>query len=146
RFIIVLGALSVALSVSGQSARLSGSIHNQQGTALSGATVVVGDKLASQVTDPSGKFSFPDLPAGTYIVTISHVGYPEYRATVTLKDEPVTIRIQLDPESRVLDDVVVTGKSETQQVREQPIRAVVVDTRAAAEQPTTLAELMNRSP
>ena len=97
RFIIVLGALSVALSVSGQSARLSGSIHNQQGTALSGATVVVGHQLASQVTDPSGKFSFPDLPAGTYIVTISHVGYPEYRATVTLKDEPVTIRIQLDP-------------------------------------------------
>src|SRR5690606_34161931 len=71
---------------------------------------------------------------------------PEYRATVTLENEPVTIRIQLDPESRVLEDVVVTGKSETQQVREQPIRAVVVDTRAAAEQPTTLAELMNRSP
>src|SRR5690606_14910437 len=53
---------------------------------------------------------------------------------------------QLHPQSTLLDDVTVTGKTETQQVREQAIRAVVVDTRAVAEQPTTLAELMNRAP
>src|SRR5690606_5073661 len=45
-----------------------------------------------------------------------------------------------------LESVTVTGKTETQQVREQAIRAVVVDTRPVAEQPVTLAELMNRSP
>lgn len=138
--------MSLAMQAYGQSARLSGVVQDERGQALAGASVSIGNTLASQVTDASGKFSFSGLPAGTYVLKVSHVGYAEHTETVTVKSEPTTILIQLGPESRLLDDVIVTGRTETQQVREQAIRAVVVDTRAVAEQPTTLAELMNRSP
>lgn len=138
--------ISITTQVYGQSAQLSGTVQNERGQALQGASVSIGDPFAPQVTDPSGKFSFSGIPIGNYTLKVSHVGYSGYTETVTVNNGSTTILIQLSPESRLLDDVIVTGKTETQQVREQAIRAVVVDTRVVAEQPTTLTELMNRSP
>lgn len=45
-----------------------------------------------------------------------------------------------------LEDVIILGKSPAERAREQAVRAVVVDIVQAAEQPTSLAEVVNRSP
>src|SRR5690606_1593015 len=60
-------------------------------------------------------------------------------------DENLVLQIRLSSDEKVLQEVTVVGKSETQQVREQTVRAVVVDTRAVSTQATTLTDLMNRS-
>jgi len=146
RWFTYLFIMSLALQVYGQSTQIAGIVRNKEGQALAGASVSIGDSFATQVTDAAGKFSFKGIPPGNYTLKISHVGYAPYTETVLLENQLRNIVVRLDTESRMLDDVIVTGKTETQQVREQAIRAVVVDTRAAAEQPATLAELMNRSP
>jgi len=146
RWFTYLFIMSLTLQVYGQSTQIAGIVRNKEGQALAGASVSIGDSFATQVTDAAGKFSFKGIPPGNYTLKISHVGYAPYTETVLLENQLRNIVVRLDTESRMLDDVIVTGKTETQQVREQAIRAVVVDTRAAAEQPATLAELMNRSP
>lgn len=64
---------------------------------------------------------------------------------IKLAHEDLALQIRLSNDDKVLEEVTVLGKSETQQVREQAIRAVVVDTRAVSTQATTLTDLMNRS-
>ncbi len=138
--------MSLSIQALGQSGRLSGTVTDAHGRALAGASVSIGGGIAPQITDPSGRFSFVGLQQPRYTLTVTHLGYNPYTGSVTLESQPTLIEIRLTPDARVLDDVTVTGKTETQQVREQAIRAVVVDTRAVAEQPATLAELMNRAP
>lgn len=135
-----------AMQVYGQSTQLSGVVRSTEGAPLSGASVTIGGDIHQQITDQSGRFSFTELQQRHYTLTVTHVGYTSYTAAVTLENRSTHLEIVLTPEARLLDDVTVTGKTETQQVREQAIRAVVVDTRSVAEQPATLAELMNRAP
>lgn len=138
--------MSMTMRAYGQATRLSGIVQDDKGQALAGASVSISSEIPTQITDESGRFSFTDLQLGTYTLSVTHVGYAAYTAAVLLGQQYTDIEVRLTPQSRLLDDVTVTGKTETQQVREQAIRAVVVDTRAVAEQPATLAELMNRAP
>ncbi|WP_052072365.1 TonB-dependent receptor [Sphingobacterium deserti] len=115
-----------------------------RGNAVAGATVVVG--LSSQQADSLGRFQFSNLKSGEYVVLATALGYAEFRDTVLLSDKDKSINIELATTNSRIDEVHVTGQSATQQVREQPIRAVVIDTRAVAQQPATLAEVMNRAP
>ncbi|WP_188504158.1 TonB-dependent receptor [Parapedobacter pyrenivorans] len=146
---VLFATLAIVLLIgvaNGQTGRLSGTVLSEQGQAIIGASVGIGETAPSQITDQAGKFSFSGLRLGQYTLSVTHVGYATYHETVRLGQQPTDVVIRLVPQSTLLADVTVTGKTETQQVREQAIRAVVVDTRAVAEQPATLAELMNRSP
>lgn len=136
----------LSLHAFGQSGTLTGTVTDEQGNTLVGASVTIGDADSPRITDQSGTFTFSNLPAGSYTLRITHVGYTEYTDHIRFNGRDTELSIRLTPQSNILEGATVVGKSETQQVREQAIRAVVVDTRAAAEQPATLAELMNRSP
>ncbi|HWK57852.1 MAG TPA: TonB-dependent receptor [Parapedobacter sp.] len=144
--LVAAWALLLSLHAYSQSGTLTGVVTDEQGNTLSGASVTLSDEVSSQITDQSGRFTFSNLPTGSYTLRITHVGYTKYTEQIRFSGRKSELTIQLSPQSTILEDVTVVGKSETQQVREQAIRAVVVDTRSVAEQPTTLAELMNRSP
>ena len=90
---------------------------------------------------------FNNLKTGNYILTTSHLGYrSETRNMPIVSGEGQQLQITLSPASQQLEDVVVFGKSATEMVREQAVRAVVVELTQAAEQPASLAEVINRSP
>ncbi len=139
-------ALLVAAHAHGQSGTLAGTVTDEHGNVLIGASVAIGDAVSPQITDRAGQFTFANLPYGNYTLRVTHVGFTEHTEAIQFDTGIAPITIRLSPQSTLLEGATVTGKSETQQVREQAIRAVVVDTRAVAQQPATLAELMNRSP
>lgn len=123
----------------------TGYVHNEDGIPLGDATVQVGN--SGTTTLSNGYFSLKNIAVGKHLLTVSAVGYTTFQDTIIkLAQENLALQIRLSKDDKVLQEVTVLGKSETQQVREQAIRAVVVDTRAVAEQPVTLSELMNRSP
>ena len=105
-------------------------------------------KLSTQTrSDDQGNFHFTALPFGEYLLTVRYVGYKTQQLPVFLsQDKPIeNLQITLIEEYQIIEDIIVFGKSETRQARELAVRAVVVDVSKVAEQPTTLAELMNRS-
>ncbi len=136
----------MAVQVYGQSGTLAGKVTDERGNALTGASVSIDGVVSPKITDPSGSFAFSGLPTGNYTLRVTHVGFTEYTGNIRFDGRKTDLSIRLSPQSTLLEGATAVGKSETQQARERAIRAVVVDTRAVAEQPTTLAELMNRSP
>ncbi|MBD1419982.1 TonB-dependent receptor [Sphingobacterium chuzhouense] len=123
----------------------TGYVYNEDGIPLGDVTVQLGNNGTTTLSN--GHFSLESIPAGKHLLTVSVVGYSTFQDTVVkLVQENLALQIRLSKDDKVLQEVMVVGKSETQQVREQAIRAIVVDTRAVAEQPVTLSELMNRSP
>ncbi len=67
------------------------------------------------VTDSSGSYRFPQLPAGTYTLRLEKEAYKAYaRTDVLLRlDRTVRVNIQLQPESVQGDVVTVVGKPPT---------------------------------
>lgn len=123
---------------------VSGHVYNEEGIPLGDATIQVGNKGTTALSN--GYFSLQGIPAGRHLLEVSAVGYTTFQDTiVTVAQENSVLQIRLSTDDKVLQEVTVMGKSETQQAREQTIRAVVIDTRAVSTQATTLTDLMNRS-
>lgn len=58
-------------------------------------------------TDPSGKFSFPRLSNGEYILLISYPRFADYMEAVALQGDLDLNEIFLTPKSKLLDEVVI---------------------------------------
>lgn len=129
--------------------------YSQSGTTVSGqvsvgtkiipdATVALGLQIGK--TDENGTFEFTHVKNGEYIVLVTALGFEAFSDTINIQNRSIHLSVNLTPADHLLDEIRVVGKSVTQERKEQPIRAIVIDTRAVAQQPSTLAELMNRSP
>ena len=88
-----------------QQRRVTGTVKDENGSPLAGATVQVEGTTTGTLTDADGRFSV-EVPNDAASVSISFVGY----ATVTI---PVagrtTIDVDLRPNVEFLDEVVVVG-------------------------------------
>lgn len=90
----ILAALVMALFSSGSFAQTSlatlhGSVVDQQGGALPGATVTVRqietNTTRTGVTNQAGQYHLPNLPAGTYEIAVEIQGFASAKRTVTLR-------------------------------------------------------------
>jgi hypothetical protein len=104
-------------------APLSGQVQDSSGGVIPGADIVakhVATGAESRtVTDATGKFTIPALPPGTYIVTISLMGFK----TVSLPDvqvisaTPATLKTTVLEVGKLEETVVVTGATEIVQTQ-----------------------------
>lgn len=123
---------------------ITGYVYNEDGIPLGDASVQIGNNGTTAL--PNGYFSFKNMSAGKHLLTVSAVGYSTFQDTIIkLAQENLALQIRLSADDRVLQEVTVVGKSETQMAQEQTVRAVVIDTRVVSTQATTLTDLMNRS-
>jgi TonB-linked SusC/RagA family outer membrane protein len=95
-------------AVSAASGPVKGTITDDGGSPLEGAAISVKELNTGTVTDKQGKFSIT-LPAGTYQVEISHIGYKTVTKTVVVNDKPVDITTTLQLAAAGLTDAVVVG-------------------------------------
>ena len=141
-FIIFCWVLS---SYAQQNSEVYGRVKNRQAVPLAGISVTLGAQRTS--TDSLGSFVFHAVSTGAQALRLSGIGYQVYQDTVQkVANESLYLDITLSKDDNQIAEVQVVGQSDTERARRQAIRAVVVDTRAIAEQPVTLAELINRSP
>ncbi|MDR6193218.1 TonB-dependent receptor [Siphonobacter sp. SORGH_AS_0500] len=146
--LLFLLAFLASWVVNGQSVPwlFKGSVKDVKGSVLPGATVSLIELKKYTTTNFDGQFVFSALPQGTYQVQVTHLGYQSSTQVVRSGNQSVVeLTITLQEDARQLSEVRVTGKTETQQAKLQPIKAEVINTKAVQEQPATLVELMNRS-
>lgn len=112
---LILGPISRtrAQAVSGA---LAGQVLNLQGEPLDSAVVSVGGATLqgrrSIATDQQGRFLFPTLPAGRYIVEVRLVGYAPVRVTdvtVVLGGTTSLGELRLASQAVALDEIVVSA-------------------------------------
>ncbi|MDR0895617.1 MAG: TonB-dependent receptor [Prevotellaceae bacterium] len=103
-FAFVLGLLWMSCpALSAQSLTVSGNIAAKaDGQSIIGATVIENSTSNGTITDTDGNFTLT-VPTGAWL-TISYIGYKQQ----TVKAQP-TLRILLEEDTELLDEVVVTG-------------------------------------
>jgi hypothetical protein len=104
----------------------NGVVRTEEGTPIPGAAVRLTDvntkKAWASWTDESGKFEFPALPAGSYLVDVSQIGFARTSVEVKL---PVTPSGTISIVMRVATLAELTGQSAppTKPASEQPATA-----------------------
>lgn len=122
---------------------LSGTVvDTETGESLPGAHVVLAGLGLGAVTNAAGYFALPDLPAGTYRVRVSHVGYRTVEAEIPVYPEAKLERpvIRLEPQPLVVGDVVVEGSDADRRDLEPVPGTTTVGLRVAETLPALLGE------
>ncbi|WP_304156481.1 carboxypeptidase-like regulatory domain-containing protein, partial [Mesonia mobilis] len=83
---------------------LSGTITDPANVPLLGANIYVEEAATGTSTDENGKFAL-ELPAGTYTLNISYIGFMNQTQTVNLNQD-ITIKAQLEEDGESLEEVV----------------------------------------
>ena len=96
-----------AIYASGQTdvTTVTGVVTDDQGEPLIGASVLIKGTATGSITDIDGNFSI-DIPAEGAVIEISYIGFISQDITVTDQDH---LLISLEPDSKLLDEVVVIG-------------------------------------
>ena len=84
---------------------MTGTVVDGTGEPLIGVSVLVKGTTAGAITDFDGKFSIPNVKAGSTLV-VSYIGY----ATQEIKvGNQTTFNITMEDDNQLLDEVVVIG-------------------------------------
>jgi TonB-linked SusC/RagA family outer membrane protein len=93
---------------------IKGSVKNSAEESLIGVNVLMSDGTTGAITDLDGNYTLKgNLPAGTYNITFSYVGYETKIEKVTLNagGNDLSLNVTLGTDALALDEVVVTGSS-----------------------------------
>jgi len=99
---------SIGLSVA-QTTRVTGTVVDDTGETVIGASVVAKGSTVGTVTDIDGNFSL-NIPSDRKTLVISLIGYKKKEVAAG-----TNIRVTLEPDSKLIDEVVVTAMGITRE-------------------------------
>ncbi len=107
--LITLFFCLAAYSVVAQNATLKGSVKDKNNNAVIGANILASPGTNGTITDYNGDYSL-SLPAGTYKITVSYIGYTSQSFDMTLRGgEMKDMNLTLSDDDVALKDVIVVG-------------------------------------
>ena len=104
----LIGVLVFAAGAFAQAKQVRGSVVDENGAAVIGASVIVKGTTIGVSTDQQGFFVMNNVPAKSEELQISYLGYKT--ATVAVAPE---VKVTLEPDSQTGETVVVTGMTKT---------------------------------
>jgi len=129
--ILLLSLLICSLTAFSQSNNINvtGTINDSEGAPIAGATVVIEELSKGVTTNIDGVYNLStNAKSGSYTLKVSYLGFEAKEISVSLKQgETVNVALQLEESSYDLDEVVVSGQSIVNQVREKAFNVSVVD-------------------
>src|SRR5690625_1719630 len=106
---------------------IRGKVLNEKGQPLAKANLTVQDHTLHTVTNDDGEFNFTPLPAGTYTLTISHVGYQTLHQSIEIAHSSRdTLSFQLKPKRYSAPSVVVTATRSRRAIEDVPEPVTVI--------------------
>jgi len=116
-FALLIGFIHSVPAFSQNSASLNGFVKDAtSGETLLFANVILIDTAFGTATNNSGYYTLTGLPAGTYEVVCTYIGYKTFREEITLAEgEAQRLDINLTPEGVLLEGVEVTAEKELEE-------------------------------
>jgi outer membrane receptor protein involved in Fe transport len=125
---------------------VSGIVYDaNEKNALVGVNIWVKSINTGTITDQKGRYTL-ELPAGEYTVEVSYIGYKSLSDTFHVRGSNISRDFYLMPASEVLQEVVVTGKSQAATVRELPFKPQVKSLQEIRAQPVPVTSILNQLP
>ena len=132
RFCSITFSISVILSSLQLSAqelhRLTGTVKSADGLPVYGAGVELKQVQKSTLTDKGGKFGFSSIPAGTYTVRISHIGFAVLEKRVSVPSNgDMELQVEMQELEQDLSEVSVMGRTVAQETNRQAFNVSAID-------------------
>lgn len=105
---------------------LSGKISGKDGEPLPFASISVEGKKLGTKCDEDGKYVLKNLSPGRYTIVATALGYQAQSRNIILKGDTV-LNFSMIEMVQNLGEVAVSGKTETQKIREQPFTVTSID-------------------
>lgn len=119
--ILIVSVLLAATDLFSQTASLSGTVISKNEPLALVNVFLQGTELGS-TTDISGAYRIADIPAGTYRVIASSIGFTRETKTIELQaGDLMTLNFGLTPENSELGEVVITGTMKEVSKLESPV-------------------------
>jgi iron complex outermembrane recepter protein len=93
---------------------------------LVGVSVYINDLHKGTLTDKEGNFKIENIKAGNYLLEISSVGYKSNIEKINIQNN-TTLYFQLNPASKELTEVVVTGVTRSTELKLSPVIIKAID-------------------
>ncbi|RMF66444.1 MAG: PEGA domain-containing protein, partial [Calditrichaeota bacterium] len=124
---------------------IKGKVTDQEtGKPLAGANVFLKGTRYGSSTDVDGNYTIQKLPAGSYTLVVSYVGYARYEKEVTFEDSAVmTLDVALNRTELISEQVVVTASKSAEKITEAPATIDLITARNIDEHPSAnIGELL----
>lgn len=116
--IIFLFLLNAKLFAQSGTGSLTGNIVSFQEEPISGATIQFQNTGIRTKTDSKGNFSLKAIPAGTYVLIVSNVGYTATKQNLIISEgKTAIINLQLSKSKQELNEVVISSIKNPYQVK-----------------------------
>lgn len=88
---------------------IKGTVEDEKGEPIIGATIMVEGTKFGATTDFAGKFEIKNLKPGNYKVRISYISYISSLKEVSVADKDVPLKVVLKEDKQSLEEMVVVG-------------------------------------
>ncbi len=108
--LLLITAVLLPVFLFSQTGNLQGTISDENGIHMPGATIFISPIAKGAITDFDGKYTLVGIPEGTYTLEISYIGYKNATQEVTIANgETATANLILNATDFKLDEVQVTA-------------------------------------
>lgn len=143
-FLSIIGLHSIIGIAQNNTAQIEGRIIASDSTELYGALVYLLNTEKGTQCNDNGYFNIKEITPGNYIVIISSLGYKTDSVQVLLNPGQ---KLLLNKTLEIQDHahVEIVSKNEIETLKDDAIKAEVIDTKNIQQEASTLTELINRS-
>lgn len=128
--------------ICGQSIR--GQVYAEDGSALSGISVILKGTAFGTVTASDGSFVLKPNAGGRFMMVVSSVGYvSQSKELVTKPGNDLNIHFTLKSDSKNMEEAVVVGKTEIQQLKETGFNVNALDVKPFANSNRDINQILN---
>lgn len=126
----------ISIMIKAQTGTLKGKVSTEN-EALVFANVTLQGTLFGTTTDTSGVFFIRNLPAGTYKVMVTAIGYDKKEKTILIKEnDTIELDFNLSSNHTYLDEVVISGTMKEVSKLESPVPVEVYTSKFFKSNPT----------
>lgn len=110
QYLTILVITLVSSSVFAQTGSVSGTVQDTDtGELLPGANIYIVELDRGAATDIDGEYAILGIPAGTYTIRVTYIGYAEYTEVIVVGNSAIQQDFNIKNDLLGLEELVVTG-------------------------------------
>ncbi len=107
----------IGLGARAQTYSISGTVSDEKGETLPGATVYLANTKNATATDGSGKFELSKISSASYDLVVNMLGFEPVRQSIKIQDKSVNVAIKLKVNSIQLKSVTINSAIDKNRAR-----------------------------
>lgn len=128
--VLLIALLSATVMAQSTTGSVSGTVKDSAGAAIGGAEVLLGSAQGARrtaLTSADGKFTFDNVPAGTYLVSATRAGFGRQSSAVHLtsnEKKEMNIELEINPLSEEVTVTAEAGQVSDARALAQPVNVI----------------------